>query len=201
MKLGFTPLIILIATSLIVPTAQAAIKKCQDEQGQWHYGDRAEDACGKSKIIEMSAGGHKTGEVAAPPTAAELADLERRKDELARQEKLNEKKKRKDKLLLTTYGHEKDIIYVRDRKLAQVDHSIAAAQATLDTLTATLARQEKQKVDEEHIKRTKSQISSHENSIVQKRQEQEVIKKQYDAELKRYRVLKADQSQASNKTQ
>ncbi|MDH5648537.1 MAG: DUF4124 domain-containing protein [Gammaproteobacteria bacterium] len=180
----------LLGSFLLVSVTQAGIKKCQDETGQWHYGDRASEACEQSKIIEMSDSGHKTGEVAAPPTAEELAEEERRKDELAKQKKREEEEARRDALLVTTYGHENDIMYVRDRKLSQVEHSIEASQATLKSLNATLDRQKKQKDSEENIKHTEDQITKHSAVIEKKREEQEALRKQYDEELKRYRELK-----------
>ena len=183
--------ILLLGLSLGTSVYAAGIKKCQDEAGQWHYGDRAAAACERSKIIEMSNAGHKTGEIAAPPTDEELAEFERRKEEIAKQEKLAEAQKRKDNLLLSTYGHEKDIIYVRDRKLSQIEKSIEASKATLKSLQATMARQEKQADTEENIKRTQNQVTRHQGVIDMKRKEQDTLRVQYQAELVRYRELKA----------
>ncbi|GMR17706.1 MAG: hypothetical protein BMS9Abin33_0099 [Gammaproteobacteria bacterium] len=184
-------IILLLGFSLGAPAYAVGIKKCQDETGQWHYGDRAAIACERSKIIEMSRTGYKTGEVEAPPTDDELAEFERKKEETAKQEKLAKAQQRKDDLLLSTYGHENDIIYVRDRKLSQIEKSIEASKATLKSLRATLARQEKQKDSEENIKRTFNQIVRHQGVIDMKRKEQDTLRAQYETELTRYRVLKA----------
>jgi len=184
-------ILLLLGFSLATPAYADGIKKCQDETGQWHYGDRAAATCERSKIIEMSRTGYKTGEVAAPPTDDELAEFERKKEETAKQEKLAEQQQRKDELLLSTYGHENDIIYVRDRKLSQIEKSIEASKATLESLRATLARQEKQKDSEENIKRTFNQIVRHQGVIDMKRKEQDTLRAQYATELTRYRVLKA----------
>lgn len=196
-----SPLLLVIVGILAAgPVSAAKIKKCQDAQGRWHYGDTAAAACERSKIIEMSKEGNKTGEIAAPPTEAELAAHQAKKEEEARQRKLAEEQARKDQLLLATYGHENDIIYVRDRKLAQVEHTIKATQDTLVSLRKTLERQQKTKDAEESIKHTENQIAKQEAVIAARRKEQDEIKKRYEAELKRYLVVKRNQSSQTKKT-
>lgn len=169
------------------------IKKCKDERGNWHYGDRAAASCARSKVIEMNTGGNKTGEVAAPPTKKELAQMEANKAEKARLKKIQDEQDKKDALLLGTYGLEKDIIYIRDRKLSQIEHSITASKATLTSLQKTLDRQKKTGVEEKQIKRTEAQLATHQAVIKGKRQEQEALKKKYAADLERFRIVKRKQ--------
>ncbi|MEK7260901.1 MAG: hypothetical protein AAB068_02555, partial [Pseudomonadota bacterium] len=102
------------------------IKKCQDAAGKWHYGDNAAEECAKSKVIEISEKGTKKKETAAPLTEQELKERELRKDEIEHERKQTEEQKRRNELLLSTYGHEDDISYTRDRKLAQLENSIKA---------------------------------------------------------------------------
>ena len=200
-----TLFLLLLALGLGTAAEAGSIKKCQDAEGHWHYGDRAAALCDRSKIIEMSGSGTKTGEIAAPPTEGELADRERQRAEAERQRKLEEEQARRDALLLSTYGHENDILYVRDRKLEQLESSISASNETLNSLRATLERLEKQAAQEQrggravsedtgtNIERSKAQIERHEAAIAAKRKEQENLKVQYEAELKRYRELKRKQ--------
>ena len=198
--------LLMLALGLCTAAEAGSIKKCQDSEGRWHYGDRAAELCDQSKIIEMSGSGTKTGEIAAPPTEGELAERERQRVEAKRQRKLEEEQARRDALLLSTYGHENDILYVRDRKLEQTESSISASKETLKSLRATLERLEKQAAQEQrgghavpedtgtNIERSKAQIERHEAAIAAKRQEQENLKVQYEAELKRYRELKQKQA-------
>lgn len=178
-----------------------SIKKCQDASGKWHYGDSAAAECAKSKITEISEKGTRKKEIAAPPTEEELKAREQRKDELEQEQKLTEAKKRRDELLLSTYGHEDDITYTRDRKLAQIDNSIKASEDTLKSLRAALTRLEGQAAEESRggkalpttaksIEQTKKQIETHEAAIRTRRQEQEAVRKQAAADLERYRELK-----------
>jgi hypothetical protein len=184
----------------------SAIKKCQDATGKWHYGDRAAQECARSKITEISDKGVKKKEIAAPPTAAELEERELRKEELEKERKQTEEHTRRDKLLLSTYAHEDDINFVRDRKLAQIENMIKASEETLKSLRAALARMEAQSVADEGkgdskgaeqtakgIAQTKAQIANHEAAIAAKRKEQETLRAQYAAELERYRELKRQQ--------
>ncbi len=199
--------LVVIAFGLALPAAYAdtpgkRITKCQDPQGKWHYGDNASEACAKSKITIMTDEGVTKKEIAAPPTEAELKAREERKAEEKRTQKQAEDQKKKDQLLLATYAVEDDIIYVRDRKLAQVESSIKASEETLKSLQNVLQRFEKQAADEQKggkpasaettrgIASTKQQIASHEAEIAARRAEQAQIRKEADADLARYRELK-----------
>lgn len=191
----------LAATAADAPKG-ALIKKCQDAAGRWHYGDTAAEECAKSKITVITGGGVKKTEIAAPPTEAELKEREARKNETEREQKLAEEKKRRDALLLSTYGHEDDIGYARDRKLALLEGSIKASEETLKSLRAALERLEAQAAEEarggkpasaataKNIAATQTQIANHEAAIRAKRKEQEAVRQQAAAELARYRELR-----------
>lgn len=208
MSLSRIALVLLFLGSALPLSATAAepkgklIKKCQDTAGRWHYGDNADAACAKSKVTEISQEGVKKKETAAPLTEQELKERELRKDEIEREQKQTEEQKRRDGLLLATYGHEDDIGYTRDRKLAQLESSIKASEETIKSLRALLARLETQASEDsrggkaalpetaKNIAQTKSQIMNHEAAVQSKRQEQETVRKQAVADLARYRELK-----------
>ncbi len=200
------PLLAVLLTPFAAVAAEAPkgklIKKCQDAAGKWHYGDNAAAECAKSKITEISQTGVKRKEVAAPPTEAELKQREAHQGELERERKLTEDRKRRDELLLSTYGHEDDIGYTRDRKLALLESSIKASEETLKSLRAALARLEAQAAEEKRggkpvpaataksLTQTKNQIASHEAAIQSRRQEQDTVRKQAATDLARYRELR-----------
>lgn len=191
-----------IGALLLLPTLAPAegpsIKKCQDITGKWHYGDSASAACAQSKVTVMSEHGVAKKEIAAPLTEADLKRREEREEESA---KAKEQAKQ-DELLLATYANEADIIYIRDRKLAQVESVIRASLDTLNPLRKTLERLEAQATAEQTagnvmdqttkaLETTRLQISKHESVIAQKRQEQDQIRTRADNELARYRALKS----------
>ncbi len=197
-------LAVIAALGLAVPTftvEAAKIKKCKDAEGKWHYGDQAADECEQSKVIELSGQGIKTKVIRAPATEEELAARERDKAEMEEAKKRAAEQTKIDRQLLATYGHEDDIIYIRDRKLVQIESTIAAATATLKPLRAALVRMEQEAATakkgsqaakdlQTQVIKTKQQIARHEMAMAAKRKEQEAIRARADADLKRYRELK-----------
>jgi hypothetical protein len=185
---------------------KSTIKKCQDARGKWHYGDTAAEECAKSKIEVISDQGVKRKEIAAPPTAAEIKARAERADEEERAKQQAADQKKKDDILLATYAVEADIVYARDRKLAQLEQTIKATEDTLKSLHKTQDRVQKQQADEEQktgkttdatakqLTQIKSQIATREIDISNKRKEQETIRKDSESELARYRELKSKSS-------
>jgi hypothetical protein len=188
------------------------IKKCKDATGQWHYGDSAAQECAKSKITVMSDEGTTKKVIAAPPTEQELKEREAHQETEAAEKQRAADQAKKDALLLSTYGGEDDIIYIRDRKIAQIESSIKASEETLKNLRAALVRMEAQATDEgkgdkaadqstvKNIEQTKKQIARHEGVVAEKRKEQEALRKQYADEMERYREIKKSQAAKSTAT-
>ena len=184
-------------------TAQAnqTIKKCQDATGRWHYGDTAAADCARSKVTVMTDEGVTKKVIAAPPTEQELKEREANKEALEAAQKKADDQAKKDALLLSSYGVEEDITYIRDRKIAQIEASIKASEQTLTPLRAALTRMQAQVADEsksgkpdetavKNVEMTKAQIARHEAAIADKRKEQAAIRVEYDQDLARYRELK-----------
>jgi hypothetical protein len=194
-------LLCLVALAAPLAADASTIKKCQDATGKWHYGDTAAAECAKSKVVEMSQEGVARKVIAAPPTEAELRQRELNRSEEERKKKESEDRARNDQLLLSTYGHEQDILFVRDRKLGQLESMIKAGEETLKSLRGALARLEAQAADDskdpksaeqtrKQIEQTQAQIARHEESIAGKRKEQDAIRAQAEVDQKRYRELK-----------
>src|SRR3989344_3066469 len=178
------------------------IKKCKDATGKWHYGDDAAEECAQSKVTVISEKGFTKKVIAAPLTETELKERELKKEELEKEQKSAEDQAKRDALLLSTYGVEDDINYVRDRKIVQIESGIHASEETLKSLRGALARMEAQAADEakgdktaaeqtaKNIEQTRLQIDKHETVVAARRKEQENIRTQYAADLARYRELK-----------
>ena len=203
----FTLLLVsLFAATFPAPAADEKkgprIKKCQDAAGKWHYGDRADEACAQSKIIELDTRGIKRKEIAAPLTETELKAREqnRERDEQAR--KQIEDQQRRDQQLLATYAIEDDIILTRDRKVGDIGTQINASQETLKSLRTSLARLQSQAAEEQRVSKqvspqtaktisnNEAQIAKHEALIEKMKKEQEATRAQYQDELERFRELK-----------
>jgi hypothetical protein len=190
------------AWSWAADPAGAKIKKCQDAAGKWHYGDTAAAECAKSKVIEITSEGVPVKEVSAPLSEEQLKARELQRATQEEEKKRLEEQQRRDRLLLATYGHEDDIIQTRDRKLAEIEAQIGASNETLTTLRAAFARYQAQAAEESrasgrtsaqtanNLAKTGSQIARQENLIQGKREEQETARRQFQADLERFRELK-----------
>jgi len=205
-----TTIVLLLLASMLAAALPAAaadkpgvrIKKCQDAQGRWHYGDDASDACAHSKVIELDTRGIERREIAAPLTAAELKAREQNRAEEEKQQKLAEEQKRHDQQLLATYAIEDDIILTRDRKLSEINGQIRASQDTLDSLRKSFSRVQAQAADEQRtgkavspqtaktIANNEAQIAKHEAYIQSLKKEQDTVRTQFQADLERFRELK-----------
>ena len=64
--------LLVFSTLLVTALPAFAIKKCQDADGKWHYGDIAVEECENSKITTLTDRGFIKEEEAAPKTEAEL---------------------------------------------------------------------------------------------------------------------------------
>jgi len=178
------------------------IKKCQDANGEWHYGDSADVACARSKVIEITETGVKTKEIAAPLTPEQLKERAAHQAEAQKDKQQAQAQAQKDQLLLSMYASESDITYVRDRKIADIETQLQASTDTVKSLRATLSRLQTQAVQEKAankptlantdkiIASTQAQITTHEAAIKSKRDEEAAIRKQADADLARYRQIK-----------
>lgn len=201
-RLVFALYAIVLATSVALAANPSApgIKKCQDEAGKWHYGDSAAMECARtSKITDFNPESGVTNKVTNPE--ATDADLKQRTQEQEEQARIVEQTK-KDELLLAAYANETDLIYIRDRKLAQLEVNIKAAEETLKSVHAALANIEAQVADEQKsgeaispataktLEQSRAQNAKHEAAIAAKKQELGAVRARYDAELERYRALK-----------
>lgn len=177
------------------------IKKCKDGDGRWHYGDSAAAACAESKVTVINEHGIKKAVIDAPLTEAELKERDAKKAEIEAKEERAKEQAKHDEILLTTYSHEADITYIRDRKIAQLESSIKASTDTLNPLRATLKRLEVQAETEKKsggvseqttkaLEQTRSQIGKHEAVIAHRRKEQAAIRAQAEKDLVRFRELR-----------
>lgn len=197
---------VLIGTTVADAADKGGISKCQDATGRWHYGDTAAAECARSKVTVLSEQGVKKKEIAAPLTQADL----KQRDDLKQKEEQAKEQAKQDELLLSSYAHEADVVYVRDRKLSQLESSIKASEETLKSLRGALTRMEAQAADEQKtgnvseqtakgVEQTRSQVAKHEAAIAMKRKEQEAVRSRAEIDLARYRELKKAPLQAAPK--
>lgn len=179
----------------LVSAGNIRIAKCKDAQGRWHYGDNASTACGSSKVTVINKEGMQVKEIDAPLTDGQRRAKEQAQAKQDDEQHQIEERRRKDRLLLATYSSERDILRERDRRLNEIGAQIQASQDTLSTLRATLTRMEAQNkggAAVPNLDATRAQVQRHQQALAGLQKEQETMKSQFDADLQRFRQLKAN---------
>ncbi len=168
LRVGYLSVALILTANVIVPTNTslgnafaADIQKCQDADGNWHYGTHASFLCGDGDIDQLDATGTKTGVDKPPPSAEELKKIEDQKTAIE-QAKLSKKQQRESDLeIIRTYGSEETIISTLDRKLESIDKNI---QVTRKIKEGTLSDLEKLKKLKQ-TKKNKAFVKEREDAI------------------------------------
>lgn len=172
-----------------------------DEKGIVHYGDRIPPQYAQQDTTVLNREGVVVNRVAAPKTAAELAQAARAQaQELAQ--------KQRDNFLLTTYTSVKDIEQLRDERLEQLKGQRAAAEQYIaslhERLLALQARallfkpynpepRARRMPDDlaEDIVRTLDEERTQRTALATKDQEETAMRAQFQSDIDRYRELRA----------
>lgn len=138
----------------------------------------------------------------AAKTKAELAEIARlAKIEQLKQQRITEQK-RKDNILLQTYTMERDLRIGHENKMAAIKSIIDITGSNTRSLQKNLAKLQKRAADYERsgqamperltvdMDNLLRQIKDNDEFIAKKQQTLIDLSKQYDSDLKRYRLLK-----------
>lgn len=173
-----------------------------DEQGNVHYTDKIPPSQIRQARDELSERGIQVDSVLQAKTAEEVAkerELERLR---AERQRLIEKQKAADRVLLRTFRSADDLIMARDGKIQAIDVMISVAQSNirryqikmtdLQRRAANLERAGKFTPDRlvTDINNTRRNILKGHTQILNKEQEKETIRAVYDQDLARFRQLK-----------
>lgn len=134
----------ILSTTLLfiaLPFSSAhAIKKCQDAEGKWHYGDISVAQCSKSKVTTLNDRGFIESEKDAPKTEEQIQQ-EKQASELADAEAANIRAKQDERnRILSVYETEADIDRQRDNQIDSVASNIAVHRAYLKSVGAKIER-------------------------------------------------------------
>lgn len=181
-----------------------AIKKCQDADGKWHYGDTAIEECENSKITILTDRGFVKGEEEAPKTEAELeaeelANAEERQLEEAQRAAEQEKLR-----ILSIYETADDIDRQRDNQVRSVQSNIdvhesyltnmekrvASYQSKLDSTTSPRVKEEMQ----QKIAASRSRMLEYEQQLQTLRKDKVEIMERFKKEKETYLALKEEES-------
>jgi len=193
----------LIALSLMVLSlpAQARIKCWENSDGVRECGERVPPEYAQKSHKEISSQGITLEESERARTKEEIAEDERLAAIQAEEDRKQAEIEKQDKILLDTYSNTDDIQMTSDGKIAALESTIKLAnkrnekiQANLDKRTATAAAAElagKQPAEDllKDIQSLQRQIKNNDKFVVDKRMEQEEIKKEYADKIVHFKEL------------
>ena len=185
---------ILLSLFLILPVSakDTTIKKCQDADGKWHYGDHAAYECElSSRVTEIDEEGQKVGEIEAPPTQEELDAKLRAQQQMSEQEEAKAVQARLDQRLLITYDSPDRILQTRDALLAALDSAIDTDRILRDRLKDELneLKASDNEADSERVDSINRQIAEFDESIRDRLAKREIARDKYNMDYKRYKEL------------
>ena len=177
--------------AVALPIQAATIKKCQDENGQWHYGNFADDACGVTEVTRLNEKGGIEGKEPPPPTQQQLDDRAKAKKEAAAAKAIKDKQRRRDESLVQIYGSEDVINSTRNRKLESIDNNLEVMQKLKEGIESDLnklkGREQSDKVKKLVAERERA-VKSYENVISQSLVQRDSLEKEYAIILRDFRA-------------
>jgi hypothetical protein len=197
----------LLACGLALPlSSQAAFKCWTNSEGVRECGNAIPPEYAQQKSETVNERG-LTVEVQERAKTQEELDEERRIAEEEERRKTEEAARRKeqdayDRVLLSTFLSEKEIIDSRDRKTGAIDASIEISRITIDKLEGDLKRERKRAANFERkgrqipenvqksIDALERQIADKQSYIESKKEEKQEIMDKYAKDLDRFLELK-----------
>lgn len=208
----FHALLFLIALFAAFSAASGSkLYKWTDAQGRVHYSDKIPpDAAAREREIKSSQG--MTLERVEAAKSREQLEAERRQreqEEARRQaeEEAARKQAHADRTLLLTFSSTKEIERARDDRIAAIDGQITLTRSRIETLQNQLEKTRQQAATAERTGRgtpqelhnrardIERQISEAETFIATRQRERAAIIERFEADLARYKELKAGQNQ------
>ena len=147
--------LLVFSTLLVTALPAFAIKKCQDADGKWHYGDIAVEECENSKITTLTDRGFIKEEEAAPKTEAELRAEAEEQALMEKEEREKREAEEEKRRILSIYETEADIDRQRDNQVRSVQSNIDVHESYLANMEKRIARfeQKKAETDNPNIKK------------------------------------------------
>lgn len=184
----------ILVTMALVPVFAASaqtITKCQDAQGNWHYGNYASEVCGDRPITEMGESGRTTNVREAPPTVEEL-QAKKTAEQAARDAQIKrEEKRRIDQTLLEKYPSEDVIFILRDQRITELEKQIEFNRDQLAKLKVerTQMSEPRTEYDKQELHEMTQRIERFERAIERGQAALEKTRSDYAKLLDRYREI------------
>lgn len=207
-KLGY--LVLSAALAAGGTLAHAATYKWVDEKGTVHYTDKIPPEAVEKSNVQLDKQGRAVKQTDAAPTAEQKrakAEAEAREKQLAKERELVE---RRDRALLSTYTMESEIDLARRRALSTIDQQIQSSTAysaqlskRKDELVAKKAAAKGEPVPpvlERELVNLDTELARQADLVAAKQKEVLLVNVRYDADLKRWRELRAATEAQMNAT-
>jgi len=203
---------LVLATLLVAlaPCAAAATYKWVDEKGVVHYTDKIPPEAVEKSNVQLDKNGVPVKRTDAAPSAEQKrakAEEEARAKQLAKDRELVD---RRDRALLSTYTLDSEIEPARRRALATIDQQIQSSTAYTTQLSKRREELEAKKtavqgqpvppVLEREVANLDTELARQADLVAAKQKEVFLVNLRYDADLKRWRELRANTEAQLNAT-
>jgi len=182
-------------------TNKGVTYKWVDEQGVVHYGDRIPPQYAQKESAVLNSRGVEVRKLDAQKTAEQISAENRMQQGIIRQ-------KQHDAFLMSTYTSVKDIEALRDLRLDQLKGQRIAAEQYVESLHSRLAslqtrarvfkpysvRPDAHRMPDdlaEDLVHTLNELQTQSDVLTGKNQEETTLKEQFQADIERYRELRA----------
>lgn len=206
MRIKFSSIILTVLIIFLSQPAMAKLYKWVDADGNTHYTDKLPPSQTKKPRTELNEQGIEVKKVGRAKSAEEIAqeqELERLRIE---REKIIEKQKAEDRVLLRTFRSEDDIVMAQDGKLIAIDVMIDIATSNIKQSKSQLLNMQNNAASLEkrgvkpstkllnHISSTRQQLKDSYATIINREKDKDRIRSKTQVDLKRFRELKKLQS-------
>ena len=177
--------------------ATAKLYKWTDKDGVVHYGDQIPAEYADQHKQQLNAQGQVTKEIEGAMTPEQRAEAEKRKAAESEAKARGEN----DKILLSTYGSVSDLERAREARLASLQGQVTMASSTTASIEKEIAKLETQRGNakdpkqieklDQQLAAQRRELTANQRHIVTRQEEMAQVRKQFDADIKRFRELTA----------
>jgi len=189
----------------MLPATQAGkLYKWVDENGQIRYGDRIPPQYARKSNETLNQQGITVERKEAAKTPEQIAAAQRLEEAREAAERVQQKKDRKDRILLDTFTNEDEMVLTRDGKIEAIEAIIRVTNgrteklklrlSELKTRAANIERSGKPVSDKlnAEISETRQQIAQNFTYVKSRNSDQQLIREQYEVDIARFRELQAE---------
>jgi hypothetical protein len=210
----FSALTLCTSLWLSAPSLHAGkLYKWVDETGQIRYGDRIPPQYAKKSNQTLNSQGVVVGSKAAAKTSEQLAAEEQLAKVKAEQERKRQKQEHLDRILLDTFTNEDEMILTRDGKIEAIEAVIRVTKSRTEKIKQRLAQWELRAATLERsgkavpqtlqrdIREARRQIRYNSDYTSNRRKTQQAVRKKFEMDIKRFRMLKMAELEAEAATE